>query len=90
MSQVYPDARFERVRDHLERAAAILHNEVGSRTIRDNIDEAVDLALECAYRPEPPRALNPVSIFDAANDNDVHGPGAPDGSSCPPPLDKPC
>ncbi|QDZ11591.1 hypothetical protein [Devosia ginsengisoli] len=79
MSQAYPDALFERVRDHLERAAAILHNEVAAQTIRDNIEEAVDLALECAYRPLSSQPLKPVSALNVANDNapDVLGP--PDG-----------
>lgn len=80
MSQAYPDALFERVRDHLERAAAILHNEASARTVRDNIEEAVDLALECAYRS--PRPSGPASMPHAANDNDASGPS--DGNTCPP------
>lgn len=65
MSQTYPEPLFERVRDHLERAAAILHKDEFAAPIRDNINEALDLALECAYRP----AFRPPA--DPANDNNV-------------------
>lgn len=59
MSQIYPELLFERVRDHLERAAAILPNELDGDPIRGNIEEAIEMALECAYRPrsEPPLRL---------------------------------
>lgn len=51
MSQIYPELLFERVRDHLERAAAILPNDLECDPIRGNIEEAIEMALECAYRP---------------------------------------
>lgn len=59
MSQIYPELLFERVRDHLERAAAILPNNLEVDPIRGNIEEAIEMALECAYRPraEPPLRL---------------------------------
>lgn len=56
MSQIYPELLFERVRDHLERAAAILPTDPEVDPIRGNIEEAIEMALECAYRPrsKPP------------------------------------
>ena len=59
VSQNYPDLLFERVRDHLERAAAILPNGPEVDPIRCNLEEAIEMALECAYRPrlEPPLRL---------------------------------
>lgn len=50
MSQTFPEPLFERVRDHLERAAAILPREAQAQRIRGSIEEAIELALECAYR----------------------------------------
>jgi hypothetical protein len=73
MSYTFPEPLFERVRDHLERAAAILHKDEAARTIRGNIEEAADLALQFAYRRsfEPRSSRLPVSALplSAANEN---------------------
>lgn len=61
MPHTFPDARFERVRDHLERAIAILHKDEATQCLRDMIEEAVDLALECAYRSSASRRSYPPS-----------------------------
>ena len=77
MSHAYPRSLYQHVRDHLERAAAILQRDEATLPIRNKIEEAIDLALECAYRPSSappvhclsPRPLRPVSGLVAANDN---------------------
>jgi hypothetical protein len=73
MSYRSPEPLFERVRDHLERAAAILHKDGAAGTIRDSIEEAADLALELAYRRSfgrrPDRLPAPPHPLNAANDN---------------------
>ncbi len=62
MSQTYPEPLFERVRDHLERAAAMLPRDPQSQAIRGNIEEAIEMALECAYRPRRPQ-VRPVTLY---------------------------
>ena len=66
----FPDPRLERVRDHLEQAIAILHKGETSQSIRDKIEEAIDLALECAYRPKVRQPTRP-RLQSGANDNDA-------------------
>lgn len=75
MSRAYPESLFQHVRDHLERAIAILHKNEDALPIRNHIEEALDLTLECVYRrssrhPLTSRPANPVSKQRAANDND--------------------
>ena len=73
MSRAYPEVLFQHVRDHLERAIAILHKDEDALPIRNQIEEALDLTLECVYRrqngPPPSRPLNAASTRHAANDN---------------------
>jgi len=73
MSRAYPESLFQHVRDHLERAIAILHRNEDALPIRNQIEEALDLTLECVYRrqsgPPPSRSLNAASTRHAANDN---------------------
>lgn len=45
-----PHPLYERVRDHLEQAAAVLPRDICADALRELIGEAVDLALELSYR----------------------------------------
>jgi hypothetical protein len=68
-----PELIYQQVRDHLERAIAILHNDEAALPIRSQIEEAVELVLECTYRrsydsPDT-RSARLFPALEAANDN---------------------
>ena len=70
-----PESLFQHVRDHLERAIAILHKNEDALPIRNQIEEALDLTLECVYRRSSghllsSRPANSVSALRPANDNE--------------------
>lgn len=74
MTYPYPNPLFENVRDHLERAVAILHKDHSAISIRNQIEEAIDMTLECAYRPSSRPSGHHLSsrpnfVLEAANDD---------------------
>lgn len=52
-----PHPLYERVRDHLEQASAVLPKDISADALRKLICEAVDLALELSYQRPPTRQV---------------------------------
>lgn len=52
-----PHPAYERVRDHLEQAAAVLPRDTCADPLRELIGEAVDLAIELSYQRTPGHVL---------------------------------
>jgi len=48
---------YEHVRDHLEQALAIVPRDDDTAVLRLHIEEAIEIALERAYRRRPPDRL---------------------------------
>jgi hypothetical protein len=56
LKQLVPDPLYEHVRDHLEQALAIVPLDPKTDELRASIGEAVDTAIELAYRRRERRA----------------------------------
>ena len=52
-----PHPLYERARDHLEQAAAVLPRDTCADPLRELIGEAVDLAIELSYQRKPRQVL---------------------------------
>jgi hypothetical protein len=73
MFRPHSELVYQHVRDHLERAIAILHNDEAARPIRTQIEEAIELIFEYTYRRSDARPGRRCSTrlpaLVAANDN---------------------
>lgn len=66
LSKLATGHSFQQARDHLERASAVLQHEPHAQHIRDCLELAIEMTLECTYRRRPECAPLPLSNRRAA------------------------